>query len=322
MSLTVIKRMTCVCCWNPGACRGRAVDDAGMDMPAAEVHVDDELVSELVRSQHPDLAGSVRRIANGWDNAVYRLGDDLTVRLPRREVAVALVLNEQRWLPELAGRLPVPIPAPVRVGVPDSGYPWPWTIGRWTEGRPAIDLPPDRRTPIAAALAEFFAALHRPAPADAPYNPVRGVPLDTRDEAVRGRIADGLVPRPAEVAAAWDELLATPGWDGPPLWQHGDPQPANLVMAGDRLAAVIDFGDLNAGDPATDLAAAWLLFDPAGRQAFRTRTDGLRGWDDATWTRARGWALAIATAMTAHSDDNPPLARTGTYVIDQVLGDG
>lgn len=290
-----------------------------MDMPAAEIDVDDALVSELVRSQHPDLAGPVRRIANGWDNAVYLLGDELTVRLPRREIAVELVRNEQRWLPELSGRLPVPIPAPVRIGVPGSGYPWPWTIGRWFEGRPSIELDPARRTPVATELAEFFAALHEPAPADAPYNPVRGVPLETRDEAVRKRLADGLVPRADEVAAAWYELVATPAWDGPPLWQHGDPQPANLVLAGDRLAAVIDFGDLNGGDPATDLAAAWLIFDPAGREVFGARTDELRRWDDATWARARGWALAIATAMTANSDDNPPMARTGGYVIDQVL---
>lgn len=293
----------------------------GMSMPAAEVDIDDRLVSELVESQHPDLAGPVHRIANGWDNAVYRLGDDLTVRLPRREVAVQLVLNEQRWLPELAGRLPVPISAPVRVGVPGSGYPWPWTIGRWFEGRPSIEQAPSERARIAVELAEFFAALHAPAPAEAPYNPVRGVPLETRDEAVRSRIADGRVPRPREVLAAWEELSSAPAWDGPRTWLHGDPHPANLLLAGDHLAAVIDFGDLAGGDPATDLAAAWLVFDPAGRSAFRTRTDDLCHWDDSTWTRARGWALSIATALTAHSDDNRPLARTGTHTIDQVLLD-
>ena len=157
------------------------------------------------------------------------------------------------------------------------------------------------------------------------YMPAAEVDLDDTlvSELVESQHPDlaGPVPRPREVLAAWEELSSAPAWDGPPTWLHGDPHPANLLLAGDHLAAVIDFGDLAGGDPATDLAAAWLVFDPAGRSAFRTRTNDLCGRDDATWTRARGWALSIATALTTHSDDNPPLARTGTHTIDQVLLD-
>src|SRR3954469_14665930 len=124
-----------------------------MDSPVAEVYLDSALVDRLVRAQHPDLAGSVRPVANGWDNALFRLGDRLCVRLPRRRVAVPLLVNEQRWLPLLAGLATAPVPVPVRVGAPGEGYPWPWTISPWYDGLPAADVPAAARGGIAAALA-------------------------------------------------------------------------------------------------------------------------------------------------------------------------
>ena len=295
-----------------------------MDAPAAEIDINAALVARLIEAQHPDLAGELAPVANGWDNVIYRLGADLCVRLPRRRVAVQLTRNEQRWLPVLARRLPVPIPAPVRVGTPVEGYPWPWTITRWYQGRLAADLPTAARSP--ADLARFLAALHAPAPPDAPYNPVRGVPLADRAAAVAERLSSGAIPYAADLRAVWESATCAPAWSGPPLWLHGDPHPANLLVRVDaggapRLAAVLDFGDLTSGDPATDLAAAWLVFDGAGRAIFREIMDSLAPVDADTWTRARGWALSMATAMVLHSDDQPRIAAIGRHALREVLAD-
>jgi aminoglycoside phosphotransferase (APT) family kinase protein len=294
-----------------------------MDTPAADIAVDPDLVARLLQAQHPDLAGPLNLVASGWDNAVYRLGDDLCVRLPRRQVAVELLRNEQRWLPMLAARVGVPIPAPVRLGLPTDGYPWPWTIAPWFEGTPAVDRSPAERGAIAVELAEFMARLHVPAPDDAPRSPVRGVPLESRSPAVRERLAGGELPRSDELAALWAELVATPAWAGPPAWVHGDPHPANILLGHDpaRLAAVLDFGDLNGGDPATDLAAAWMVFDADARAVFRERLDRVGGVDPDTWARARGWALNIGSAIAVHSGDSPRMAAIGTHALEQVLLD-
>lgn len=290
-----------------------------METPAAEVAIDAALVDRLVRQQHPEMAGPLALVANGWDNAIFRLGDDHCVRLPRRQAAVELIENEQRWLPALAKRVRAPIPEPVRAGVPNEEFPWPWTIARWRHGIPAIRVSPAARAPIAGELAEFFIQLHIPAPAEAPHNPVRGVPLAARDDVVRQRLATDAIPEAKRLLALWEELVSVPPWSGPPLWLHGDPHPANLLLesATRELAAVLDFGDLTAGDPATDLAAGWLVFDEAGRAEFRSRLAP----DENTWARARGWALVIGSALAAHSDDNPAMAATGRHTLTEILTD-
>lgn len=293
-----------------------------MRMPAAEVDVTTGLVQKLISEQHPDLAAEpLTMIANGWDNVIFRLGDDLTVRLPRRAAAAQLVVNEQRWLPGLADRLPVPVPVPVRVGRPSEDYPWHWTVGRWLPGRPLIDLPMADRSPLAVPLAEFLAALHRPAPADAPHNPVRGVPLTDRAALAEEHLGGGHLPDADQLRPLWLEALNTPVRSGAPLWVHGDPHPANL-LADHGLAAVIDFGDITAGDPATDLATGWLSFDRTARQSFRDRYTALTGADLDTWIRARGWAIAIGMALVANSDDHPQLLAVGRHALASVLAEG
>jgi aminoglycoside phosphotransferase (APT) family kinase protein len=139
------------------------------------------------------------------------------------------------------------------------------------------------------------------------------VPLAVRDEAVRHRLRS--ISRSAELLLLWEKLAALPPWQGPALWLHGDPHPGNLLLNGEGLAAVLDFGDLTSGDPATDLAAAWLVFDEDAREVFRSRVDA----DELTWERARGWALVMGTALATHSADNPSMAAIGVHVLDQVF---
>jgi aminoglycoside phosphotransferase (APT) family kinase protein len=296
-------------------------------MPAAEVEVSAALVRRLLEEQHPDLAHlPLETLANGWDNVMIRLGDDLVVRMPRREAAAGILRNEQRWLPTLAPRLPLPIPAPARIGEPGPGYPWPWSIVPFLPGSPASDTPPSDFREAAAALGGFFGALHVPAAPDAPANPVRGVPLAQRAATVAEnlRIAASEVDH-AAVLRIWEAALAAPAWDRPPVWLHGDPHPANILVDHGRLSAVIDFGDITAGDPATDLAAAWMLLpvdcDDVFRKAYR-EAGGVRGpaaTDDALWLRARGWALHFALVFLAHSADNPQLHAVGGRTLAAVL---
>ncbi len=136
---------------------------------------------ELLADQHPDLAElPLRHLAHGWDNESYRLGDDMVVRLPRRDAAAALIVHEQRWLGHLAEQVRLPIPVPLRVGQPGRRYPWSWSVVPWLLGDPWEASPPVDIETAAVELGTFLADLHRPAPPDAPSNPVRGVPLADR----------------------------------------------------------------------------------------------------------------------------------------------
>lgn len=289
-------------------------------VPDAEVEVTERLVRGLLRSQHPDLADrDLRFVASGWDNAVYRLGEDLCLRLPRRELGARLVLVEQRWLPVLAPRLPVPVPAPVRTGTGQGGYRWSWSICRWFDG---VLL--DAATPAAPAvvdqLAEFLVALHRPCPAGAPRNPYRSGPLSGFEPLVSQRIqaaGDG-VDRPA-LDEVWRRARDTAPWAGDEVWVHGDLHPRNVLVSGDRLGAVLDFGDLGAGDPATDLVIAWTALDGDGRERLRDRLPHL---DDRAWGRGRGWALLVALALVGAGSNAPAFGAVGRRALDALVADG
>ncbi|MGK2950422.1 MAG: aminoglycoside phosphotransferase family protein [Acidimicrobiales bacterium] len=278
-----------------------------MATPAAEIEITADLVGALLQEQHPHLAElPLERFASGWDNDLFRLGDELTVRLPRRLMAAVLVLHEQRWLPELGPHLPLPVPVPVAVGGPSEalGYPYSWTVGPWFTGVPLHHAPPDDLTATAEALGTFLAALHRPAPPEAPANPYRGVPLAERAdrfEVSLHDLTDGIVDK-SDARRLWEELAATPTDPGPPLWLHGDVHPLNLLVHHGRLSAVIDFGDITAGDRASDLAGAFTFLDRGDREVFRLAAGSQAPIDDDTWARARGWALALGAAM-ANGDD-------------------
>jgi len=288
-----------------------------MEAPLREVEVTEALVRGLLHEQHPDLADlPLTSAGTGWDNALWRLGDHLAVRLPVRALAAPLVAHEQQWLPVLAPRLPVDVPVPVRVGTPTSRYPWAWSVVPWFDATAAHHTPVAERSAWAVRLGEFFVALHRPAPDDAPVNPVRGIPVP------RERIVERLgvleLPDTDRILERFRGLVTgTPDWTGPPLWLHGDPHPANLLVHDRGLRAVIDFGDITSGDPASDLATAWLTFDADGRAAFRDR---LR-YDHATWRRAQAWALHFAVTFLLHPDAHPTLVPIGEHGLAEALAD-
>ena len=259
-----------------------------------ELKLEPDLVRALLRDQHPDLADlELRTVDGGWDNQQWRLGEELAVRMPRTERAPALLHMERTWLPVLAERLPLPTPVPVRAGRPSELFAHIWTIARWVTGEPA-DRAPITRIESADVLAGFLSALHREAPANAPANPSRGIPLAELAHADGWfhLIADH--PNADAVTETWEQALAAPAWQGPPLWLHGDLHPANVVVRDGMLAGVIDFGELCAGDPATDLCAAWLLL-PAG--AASRFFDAYQRADEATIARARGWAVLRAIGL-------------------------
>lgn len=290
------------------------------NMPGAEVDIDEALIRRLLREQHDDLAAlPLRIVANGWDNTLARLGEDLVVRLPRRAAAAELIEHEQRWLPRLAEHLPLPVPAPRRCGVPGAGYPWAWSICPWFDGSNAAVSPPRDPMATAALLGRFLAALHTEAPADAPANPYRGVPLRRRQALVERYLARlGSSVDARAVLRLWNAACALNPHDGPPLWLHGDLHPANIVVRDSEVAAVVDFGDLTGGDPATDISIAWMLLPPEARPAFRA---ALGGVDDVTWRRAAGNGLAHALACLASSADNAPMAAVGRRTLDALLAD-
>ena len=290
--------------------------------PSAEADVDKALVQALLREQHPDLADlRLVEVAEGWDNKLFRLGEDLTVRLPRRAVAAPLVEHEQRWLPELARGLPLPIPVPLRIGRPGCGYPWRWSITTWYGGLTPLARPVADPARIARALGAFVRALHRPALDDAPRNSWRGVPLAARTNALRDHLQQvGALADVAAMERLWQQAMSARHWPGPRLWIHGDLHPGNLIVEHDELAAVIDFGDLTAGDPATDLAIAWMLFPPAVRPAFFAAARGpFDPIDGDTLVRARGWAVALGLAYVAHADGDPAFRAMGLRAIAAAL---
>ncbi len=290
-------------------------------IPTADVDVTEGLVRHLLAAQHPDLANrTLTLVANGWDNVIFRLGDDLVVRMPRREVAAQLVLNEQRCLPGLAERLPITIPAPVRLGLPGDGYPWHWSVCKWVVGDVAADVALADPTLEARRLGEFLAALHVEARGAAPLNPVRGNPVT--------ELRDRFVPRLEQLAelvdarrvrAMFDEFLDVPDWTGEPVWLHGDLHSANVIVTDGAISAVIDWGDVTAGDPACDLAIGWMLFGDDDRTMFRAAAGARAAIDDATWRRAEAWALHFAVMYLAHSADSERFERMGRSLLAAVL---
>lgn len=260
-----------------------------------ELRFEQDLVRALLREQHPDLADlEIRDVTGGWDNQQWRLGEELAVRLPRTERAPDLLAKEQKWLPGLAKQLPLATPIPLRTGQPSDLFAHTWTIARWVEGDPA-DQSPITDPGSAEILADFLNALHHRAPEDAPGNPTRGIPLAGLPEAARRfePVFDQGVDADA-VREVWQKAVAAPVWQGPPCWLHADLHPANVVVRNGTLAGVIDFGEMCGGDPAADVAAAWVLLPSGAAARF---LEAYQYTDEAVVARARGWAVRCAMGL-------------------------
>ncbi len=278
-------------------------------MHADELEIDEALVRRLLAEQFPEWAElPLARIEpQGTVNAIFRLGDELAVRLPRLAEWSAGEA-ELLWLPRLAPLLPLEIPRPLALGEPGAGYPCRWLVVNWLAGETG---PVDELDPVEAArdLAAFVAALQE---ADAEGAPAGRDRLADRDARTREHVAR----LGAAALEAWELALAAPRWEQPAVWQHGDLDCRNWLVRGGRISAVIDWGSPGAGDPAADVMVAWKLHSPEAREAFREAVDV----DDATWTRARGWVVVQAAMILGYytPENNPALYHEAERWLEQV----
>ncbi|WP_437752364.1 aminoglycoside phosphotransferase family protein [Sorangium sp. So ce1389] len=285
--------------------------------------IDIALVSRLVTAQFPQWADlPIRPVAwDGWDNRTFHLGDRMKVRLPSAEGYVAQVEKEHRWLPRLAPLLPLAVPAPLALGRPAFGYPWPWSIYGWIEGETASVERIADLAGFATELGRFLVALQRIDAAGGPlageHNFFRGGPLSVYDVETRQTIA--AVAREVDAGEAtevWEAALAA-RWQGPPVWVHGDIAVGNLLIKEGCLRAIIDFGSSGVGDPACDLVITWTFLAGESRDAFRAAVPA----DSATWARARGWALWKALITFARNGRSHPAEKPPRDVIAEVLAE-
>ncbi|WP_031169578.1 aminoglycoside phosphotransferase family protein [Streptomyces durhamensis] len=284
--------------------------------------IDVDLVRRLIAGQFPQWAGlAVERFPSGGTvNAMYRLGDDMVVRLPLVRGGANDVSMERTWLPRLAPHLPTTIPEALGEGEPAEGYPWPWSVYQWLAGENPEAGALSEPVLLAEDLAEFVAAMRSITLPGAPQahrgGPVASLDAETRAaiEQLRGIPQEGVDCEAA--TAVWEEALRAPSWDRPPVWLHADLMPGNLLVHGGRLTSVIDFGCLGAGDPACDLFPAWNLLPAKAREVFREALSV----DNATWIRGRGRALSQALiALPYYRKTNPAMAHNARHVIRTVL---
>ena len=289
-----------------------------------EVLTTPELVRRLLAAQFPHWAElPIQRVASaGTDNALYRLGEALVVRLPRIHWAVGQVEKEHHWLPRFASQLPLTVPVPLAMGAPGEGYPWHWSVYRWLDGENATLERLTDPCEAARMLADFITALQNLDATDGPrpgeHNSGRGVPLVKRDADVRSALAKlhGRIDTGA-ATKIWEAALQAPTGNCPPVWIHGDLQSGNLLAANGQLSAVIDFGCLGVGDPACELIVAWNLFDADSRHVFREAL----AVDDAAWERGRGWALSMALiALPYYWNTNPTIVQSSLHTLTELLG--
>ena len=289
--------------------------------PISELEIDAALVYSLLEEQHPDLIHlPIHLVDAGWDNAMFRLGDQLSVRLPRRKAAATLIENEQTWLPLLADRLPIPVPTPHRLGLPAQNYPWRWSVLPWLAGVTAEQEEPHLNQ--AKLFASFLRSLHVPAPLNAPPNAVRGVPLNQRAVSVEERMQrlerkTNLITQ--KIKNTWHKALNTP-IDVQAKWLHGDLHPRNILVENGAIAGIIDWGDITSGDIATDLASIWMLF--CDRNARQQAIAEYGNVSDATLERTKGWAILFGVVLLDTGlVDHPRHAVMGERILRRVSED-
>ncbi len=283
-----------------------------------EFDIDEPLVRRLVDDQFPQWKElALKPVSSlGTDNALFRLGEAMVVRLPKINWAKSDVEKEYQFLPLLAPLLPFKVPVPIGKGEQVAEYQSSWSIYPWLNGTNPIVGSISHPDVLATDLANFITVLHS---IDTSNGPIagRGIPLRERDTSTRAAINElgRMIDKPL-VELVWQSALDAPIWEMPPVWIHGDLSPGNLLLVDDRLNGVIDFGALGIGDPACDLIVAWNLLPTGVRNIFRSALNV----DDATWARGRGWALSIALIqLPYYQQRNPTLAASAQYVINEIL---
>jgi aminoglycoside phosphotransferase (APT) family kinase protein len=289
-------------------------------MHADEVPTDAALVRSLLAEQFPDWAElPIERVSSfGTDNALYRLGGGLVVRLPRIGWATRDIEKDAKWLDQLRPLLPVELPELIATGRASAGYPWTWGVYRWLAGDLPVVGAIARPDELARDAGRFVAAVRRISLAETRPGSRAG-PLAERDRETRRAIGEVAAQfDTAALSAAWEEALNAPRWDGPPVWTHGDLLRGNLLLREGRLAAVIDWSLLGIGDPACDALVAWSVLPGSARDRFRAAA----GFDDATWARGKGWALTCGLLQIPYyAETNPELADNGRHMVREVLAD-
>ena len=284
-----------------------------------EVDIDNALVSKLITRQFPEFSDlPINHInSHGTDNVIFRLGEDMAIRLPRIKEAADNIEKEYKWLPKLAPLLPLQIPIPLKKGTADENYPYPWYIYRWLKGNSATN---EKINLVQAAkdLGEFIYALKKVDAKTAPPSR-RGLPLSSCDKETREAII--LLKNTFnidQIKNAWQQALAVPLYKGDPVWIHGDLLPSNMLVENGKLTAILDFGISGTGDPACDMMVAWTFLNAQTRHIFRQKVQA----DDNTWARAKGWALTFGlVALPYYKKTNPELAAIAKRTIDEVLMD-
>lgn len=288
-------------------------------MHTNEFHIDDALVKQLLRAQF--LLWSELPIkfvqSSGTDHAIYRLGNNMCVRLPRRESAANDIEKEQQCLSKFSKHLPLEIPMPLGSGIPAEYYPWPWSVYSWLDGETAASKNISDSSESVGSLAAFLMALQKMDTMDAPIAR-RGLPLVTQDQEMRVAIKSLQGADATLITKLWEESLSAPAWNKSPVWIHGDLLPTNLLVQHGQLSGVIDFGLCGIGDSACDLIPAWSVFSSRTRKLFR---ESLMV-DDATWLRGRGWALSIACIIIPYyQHTNSGITAVAERMIGEILVD-
>lgn len=296
-----------------------SIDVTNHPMHDDEIHIDERVIRGLVRTQLPQWRDlTIERVESaGTDNALFRLGSDMVLRLPLTTGAASSLGKELEVLPLLGDRLPFPVPTLFVVCRPDDDFPHRWTVYGWIEGASLDTTSVGDEELLTADLVSFLRAL-RAVDIQGPTSH-RGQGLAVQDGEVRAALPRlrGLIDAQA-AAAAWEEALSAPGWREEPVWVHGDLLPGNILVAGDRLAGIIDWSAAGVGDPACDLIVGWACHSQSSRERLRAELKV----DDATWARGRGWALSIGLiALPYYKETNPGFASTARHLIDQVLTD-
>ena len=288
--------------------------------PPAEIDINPNLIRQLLQAQHSDLADlPLEYMSEGWDNTMFRLGDEMTVRLPRRAKAEQLLKNEQDWLPIIAKGFPIDTPIPIRNGQPTHFYPWHWSVLPWLKGETANRQQPDDDQ--VELFVECLKKLHQPAPDNAPKNNFRGVPLIERAEDIEKRLASLKLKTnfiTKEIEEIWQAALNTTITEKQ-CWIHGDMHTRNILVHEGKISGIIDWGDMTSGDVANDLVPIWMLW---GNPTTRQRALDLYGITPEILARAKGWVIYFcAVLLDTGLVDNPEHAEMGRVTLERLVND-